>query len=63
MKEVKQEVTIKFAGDSGDGMQLTGNLFTDNTALSRNTGSGWNACRGFGLSNSFWKQKNIYTWR
>lgn len=33
MKEVKQEVTIKFAGDSGDGMQLTGNLFTDNTAL------------------------------
>ncbi len=31
--EIRQEVTIKFAGDSGDGMQLTGNLFTDNTAL------------------------------
>ena len=30
---VKEEVTIKFAGDSGDGMQLTGNLFTGNTAL------------------------------
>lgn len=30
---VQQEVTIKFAGDSGDGMQLTGGLFTDNTAL------------------------------
>ncbi|RMF21400.1 MAG: 2-oxoglutarate ferredoxin oxidoreductase subunit alpha, partial [Bacteroidetes bacterium] len=31
--EVRDEVTIKFAGDSGDGMQLTGTLFTDNTAL------------------------------
>lgn len=28
-----QEVTIKFAGDSGDGMQLTGAEFTGNTAL------------------------------
>ena len=27
------EVTIKFAGDSGDGMQLTGTEFTNNTAL------------------------------
>ena len=26
-------VTIRFAGDSGDGMQLTGTQFTDNTAL------------------------------
>ena len=25
--------TIRFAGDSGDGMQLTGNQFSDNTAL------------------------------
>jgi 2-oxoglutarate ferredoxin oxidoreductase subunit alpha len=31
--EVKDEITIKFAGDSGDGMQLTGTLFTDDTAL------------------------------
>lgn len=31
--DVRQELTIKFAGDSGDGMQLTGSLFTDNTAL------------------------------
>ena len=31
--EKKQEVTIKFAGDSGDGMQLTGGQFTTNTAL------------------------------
>ncbi len=30
---VQEEVTIKFAGDSGDGMQLTGGLFTSNTAL------------------------------
>ncbi len=29
----QEEVTIKFAGDSGDGMQLTGGLFTNNTAL------------------------------
>jgi len=28
-----QEVVIKFAGDSGDGMQLTGTQFTNNTAL------------------------------
>ncbi|RMG60930.1 MAG: 2-oxoglutarate ferredoxin oxidoreductase subunit alpha, partial [Bacteroidetes bacterium] len=31
--QIQSEVTIKFAGDSGDGMQLTGSLFTDNTAL------------------------------
>jgi 2-oxoglutarate ferredoxin oxidoreductase subunit alpha len=28
-----KEVVIKFAGDSGDGMQLTGTQFTNNTAL------------------------------
>ncbi len=28
-----QDVVIKFAGDSGDGMQLTGTQFTNNTAL------------------------------
>ncbi|MCO6497424.1 MAG: 2-oxoacid:acceptor oxidoreductase subunit alpha [Chitinophagaceae bacterium] len=28
-----KEVVIKFAGDSGDGMQLTGSQFTNNTAL------------------------------
>ena len=27
------EVTIRFAGDSGDGMQLTGSQFTDTTAI------------------------------
>ncbi len=31
--QIKEEVTIKFAGDSGDGMQLTGTLFTNDTAL------------------------------
>ena len=31
--QIMEDVTIKFAGDSGDGMQLTGGLFTDNTAL------------------------------
>jgi 2-oxoglutarate ferredoxin oxidoreductase subunit alpha len=31
--EVRQDVVIKFAGDSGDGMQLTGSQFTNNTAL------------------------------
>lgn len=32
----KDDVIIKFAGDSGDGMQLTGGLFTDDTALAGN---------------------------
>jgi 2-oxoglutarate ferredoxin oxidoreductase subunit alpha len=34
-KEVLElnEVTVRFAGDSGDGMQLTGSQFTDTTAL------------------------------
>lgn len=32
-EEVLKEVVIKFAGDSGDGMQLTGTQFTNNTAL------------------------------
>ena len=29
----RDRVTIRFAGDSGDGMQLAGNRFTDSTAL------------------------------
>jgi 2-oxoglutarate/2-oxoacid ferredoxin oxidoreductase subunit alpha len=32
-QEVLNDVVIKFAGDSGDGMQLTGTQFTNNTAL------------------------------
>ncbi len=32
-EEILQEVIIKFAGDSGDGMQLTGTQFTNNTAM------------------------------
>ncbi|MEO7984475.1 MAG: 2-oxoacid:acceptor oxidoreductase subunit alpha, partial [Bacteroidota bacterium] len=32
-QEVLQDVVIKFAGDSGDGMQMTGSQFTNNTAL------------------------------
>ena len=32
-REVKHSVVIKFAGDSGDGMQLTGNEFTQAAAL------------------------------
>ena len=31
--ETLHDVVIKFAGDSGDGMQLTGTQFTNNTAL------------------------------
>jgi 2-oxoglutarate ferredoxin oxidoreductase subunit alpha len=31
--KVVEDVVIKFAGDSGDGMQLTGSQFTNNTAL------------------------------
>ena len=39
MSTVKKNVsdvdvaTIRFAGDSGDGMQLTGNQLSDNTAI------------------------------
>jgi 2-oxoglutarate ferredoxin oxidoreductase subunit alpha len=32
-EELLKDVVIKFAGDSGDGMQLTGLQFTNNTAL------------------------------
>jgi 2-oxoglutarate ferredoxin oxidoreductase subunit alpha len=32
-QEVLNDVVIKFAGDSGDGMQLTGTQFSQNTAL------------------------------
>ena len=32
-EELLQDVVIKFAGDSGDGMQLTGQQFTNNTAM------------------------------
>lgn len=32
-QEVLQDVVIKFAGDSGDGMQLTGTQFTNNIAM------------------------------
>ncbi len=31
--QIREEVTIRFAGDSGDGMQLTGSLFTNTAAL------------------------------
>lgn len=32
-QEILSDVVIKFAGDSGDGMQLTGSQFTNNTAM------------------------------
>jgi len=32
-EKLLQDVVIKFAGDSGDGMQLTGSQFTNNTAM------------------------------
>ncbi len=34
--ETLDEVVIRFAGDSGDGMQLTGNQFTNSSALAGN---------------------------
>ena len=34
--ETLDRVIIRFAGDSGDGMQLTGTKFTDETALAGN---------------------------
>ena len=32
-----QDVVIRFSGDSGDGMQLTGTLFSDTAALMGNS--------------------------
>jgi 2-oxoglutarate ferredoxin oxidoreductase subunit alpha len=32
----KKDVVVKFVGDSGDGMQLTGSLFSDTTAIAGN---------------------------
>ncbi|HQI70435.1 MAG TPA: 2-oxoacid:acceptor oxidoreductase family protein, partial [Bacteroidales bacterium] len=34
--ETKEDVVVKFVGDSGDGMQLIGNLFTDTAAMEGN---------------------------
>jgi 2-oxoglutarate ferredoxin oxidoreductase subunit alpha len=31
--QILEDVTVRFAGDSGDGMQLTGSQFTDTTAM------------------------------
>jgi 2-oxoglutarate ferredoxin oxidoreductase subunit alpha len=35
-RERRNEVVIRFAGDSGDGMQLTGGQFTNTSALMGN---------------------------
>lgn len=35
-KTIVSSVTVRFAGDSGDGMQLTGDQFTDTTAIMGN---------------------------
>jgi 2-oxoglutarate/2-oxoacid ferredoxin oxidoreductase subunit alpha len=37
-KEIQElnDVTVRFAGDSGDGMQLTGSQFTNTTAIAGN---------------------------
>ena len=34
--EARERVVIRFAGDSGDGMQLTGNQFTNQSAMAGN---------------------------
>ncbi len=39
MNQEKKEVVIRFSGDSGDGMQLTGLLFSDTSALVGNATS------------------------
>ena len=35
-KKIVPSVTVRFAGDSGDGMQLTGDQFADTTAVMGN---------------------------
>ena len=44
-----QDVVIRFSGDSGDGMQLTGTLFSDTSAL---LGNGMEPLRAFRASRS-----------
>ncbi len=70
--QIKEEVTIKFAGDSGDGMQFTGNLFTEDTALVGNDLATFpdypaeiRAPIGTlaGGSITLWKQTNFYARR
>ena len=39
--ETLEDVVILFAGDSGDGIQLTGSQFTDTNALFGNDVSTW----------------------
>ncbi|HRC67067.1 MAG TPA: 2-oxoacid:acceptor oxidoreductase subunit alpha, partial [Bacteroidales bacterium] len=34
--EVKDDIVIRFSGDSGDGMQLTGTLFSETAAFTGN---------------------------
>ena len=70
-----EKVVIKFAGDSGDGMQLTGSQFTDTSAFLGNDLATFpdypaeirapqgTACRGIRLSNSYWKSRYKYSWR
>ena len=38
------DVVIRFSGDSGDGMQMTGTLFTDTSALFGNGISTFHIC-------------------
>ncbi len=35
-RQARESVVIRFAGDSGDGMQVTGSRFTVETALAGN---------------------------
>ena len=38
-REERESVVVRFAGDSGDGMQLTGGQFTLATAIAASTAS------------------------
>lgn len=61
----KEDVVIRFSGDSGDGMQLTGTLFSETAALYGNdlttfpdypadTGATGNGGRCIRISGSSW---------
>ena len=65
-REPRDSVVVRFAGDSGDGMQLTGSQFTLETALigndlrhlpgfsRRDSRSSRDDIRGIGLSGTLW---------
>ena len=69
------EVVVRFSGDSGDGMQLAGNMFSNISATEGNDISTFSGLSGrysrparfidwcVWLSGTYWCRKGLYSWR